>query len=91
MAQLSNVPARIRLNRKVWFLRKIHSSPQGISISGTTGLIMRPGVARGKLLVADKPTAFVTRPTECGPLQKVDFEASGNWDIVAKDFGGIAD
>jgi len=21
----------------------------------------------------------------------VDFEATGNWDIVAKDFGGIAD
>jgi 2-haloacid dehalogenase len=36
-------------------------------------------------------TAFVARPTEYGPLQKHDFEATGNWDIVAKDFGGIAD
>ncbi|MET4272493.1 hypothetical protein ABIB68_000143 [Bradyrhizobium sp. F1.2.2] len=36
-------------------------------------------------------TAFVARPTEYGPLKKVDFEATGNWDIVAKDFGGIAD
>jgi 2-haloacid dehalogenase len=36
-------------------------------------------------------TAFVARPTEYGPLQKQDFEATGNWDIVAKDFGGIAD
>lgn len=36
-------------------------------------------------------TAFVARPTEYGPLQKVDFEATGNWDIVAKDFGAIAD
>jgi 2-haloacid dehalogenase len=36
-------------------------------------------------------TAFVARPTEYGPLQKVDFEATGAWDIVAKDFGGIAD
>ena len=36
-------------------------------------------------------TAFVARPTEYGPHQKVDFEATGNWDIVAKDFGGIAD
>jgi 2-haloacid dehalogenase len=36
-------------------------------------------------------TAFVARPTEYGPLQKYDFEAKGNWDIVAKDFGGIAD
>ena len=36
-------------------------------------------------------TAFVARPTEYGPLQKRDFEAKGDWDIVAKDFGGIAD
>jgi 2-haloacid dehalogenase len=36
-------------------------------------------------------TAFVARPTEYGPLQKRDFEATAAWDIVAKDFGGIAD
>ena len=36
-------------------------------------------------------TAFVARPTEYGPLQKYDFEAKGDWDVVAKDFGGIAD
>ena len=36
-------------------------------------------------------TAFVARPTEYGPLQKVDFEATGAWDIIAKDFGAIAD
>jgi 2-haloacid dehalogenase len=36
-------------------------------------------------------TAFVPRPTEYGPLQKQDYEATGAWDIVAKDFGGIAD
>jgi 2-haloacid dehalogenase len=36
-------------------------------------------------------TAFVPRPTEYGPLQKYDFEATGDWDIVAKDFGSIAD
>jgi 2-haloacid dehalogenase len=36
-------------------------------------------------------TAFVARPTEYGPLQKIDFEATGQWDIVAKDFGGVAD
>ncbi|MBI5261655.1 MAG: haloacid dehalogenase type II [Bradyrhizobium sp.] len=36
-------------------------------------------------------TAFVARPTEYGPLQKEDFEATGNWDIVARDFAGIAD
>jgi 2-haloacid dehalogenase len=36
-------------------------------------------------------TAFVARPTEYGPLQSRDFEATGAWDIVASDFGGIAD
>ncbi len=36
-------------------------------------------------------TAFVARPTEYGPLQSRDFEATGTWDIVAADFGGIAD
>jgi 2-haloacid dehalogenase len=36
-------------------------------------------------------TAFVARPTEYGPLQKRDFEADGAWDIVAKDFGEVAD
>jgi len=36
-------------------------------------------------------TAFVARPTEYGPLQKRDFEATGEWNIVARDFGGIAD
>ena len=36
-------------------------------------------------------TAFVARPTEYGPLQKYDFEAKGDWDIVANDFGGISD
>ena len=36
-------------------------------------------------------TAFVARPTEYGPLQQRDFEATGDWDIVAKDFGGVAE
>ena len=36
-------------------------------------------------------TAFVARPTEYGPLQKHDFEATGDWDIVAKDFGDVAE
>jgi 2-haloacid dehalogenase len=36
-------------------------------------------------------TAFVARPTEYGPLQKHDFEAKGDWDVVARDFGGIAE
>jgi 2-haloacid dehalogenase len=36
-------------------------------------------------------TAFVARPKEYGPLQKYDLEAKGDWDIVAKDFGEVAD
>ncbi|MBU6462525.1 MAG: haloacid dehalogenase type II [Bradyrhizobium sp.] len=36
-------------------------------------------------------TAFVPRPTEYGPLQKRDFKPEGEWDIVADNFGGIAD
>ena len=35
-------------------------------------------------------TAFVARPTEYGPLQKYDFEAKSDWDVVAKDFGELA-
>jgi 2-haloacid dehalogenase len=35
-------------------------------------------------------TAFVARPTEYGPLQKYDFKATGEWDIVATDFGELA-
>jgi len=35
-------------------------------------------------------TAFVARPTEYGPLQQYDFEAKGDWDVVTKDFGGLA-
>ena len=36
-------------------------------------------------------TAFVARPSEYGPLQKYDFDATGPWDIVTMDFGGVAD
>ncbi len=34
-------------------------------------------------------TAFVARPTEYGPLQNRDFEATGEWDIVAEDLPGL--
>ena len=56
--------------------------------------VMMVAAHNGDLGAAQKnglKTAFVARPTEYGPLQKVDFEATGNWDIVARDFGGIAD
>jgi 2-haloacid dehalogenase len=36
-------------------------------------------------------TAFVARPTEYGPHQKVDFKADRAWDVVADSFLGVAD
>jgi 2-haloacid dehalogenase len=56
--------------------------------------VMMVAAHNGDLAAAQKnglKTAYVARPTEYGPHQKVDFEATGNWDIIAKDFGGIAD
>jgi len=35
-------------------------------------------------------TAFVPRVTEYGPLQSKDFKAEGAWDIVAGEFGDLA-
>jgi 2-haloacid dehalogenase len=36
-------------------------------------------------------TAFVARPTEYGPHQKIDLRADRNWDVVADSFPGVAD
>ena len=36
-------------------------------------------------------TAFVARPTEYGPHQKVDFKAEREWDVVTDSFTGLAD
>lgn len=36
-------------------------------------------------------TAYVNRPYEYGPDQKADFQATGAWDIVTDEIGGIAD
>jgi 2-haloacid dehalogenase len=36
-------------------------------------------------------TAFVARPTEYGPHQVKDFKAEHEFDIVARDFVGLAD
>jgi 2-haloacid dehalogenase len=35
-------------------------------------------------------TGFVARPTEYGPLQRVDFKAEGAWWVIAADFGDLA-
>lgn len=36
-------------------------------------------------------TAFIPRPREHGPLQKIDLAPDGAWDHVADDFGKLAD
>ena len=36
-------------------------------------------------------TAFVARPAEYGPHQKIDTKAEGDWDVVADSFTGVAD
>lgn len=36
-------------------------------------------------------TAFIPRPREHGPLQKIDLAPDGAWDYVASDFGKLAD
>jgi 2-haloacid dehalogenase len=36
-------------------------------------------------------TAFVARPAEHGPAQTTDLRAEADWDIVATDFGDLAD
>jgi 2-haloacid dehalogenase len=36
-------------------------------------------------------TAFVARPAEHGPAQTADLRAEAEWDIVARDFGDLAD
>ena len=36
-------------------------------------------------------TAFVARPSEYGPHQKLDFKADRDWDVVTDSFTGVAD
>lgn len=36
-------------------------------------------------------TAFVARPSEYGPEQDKDLSAEEDWDIIADDFGGVAE
>src|ERR1700682_6096089 len=58
------------------------------------GEVMMVAAHNNDLKAAQKlglKTAFVARPTEYGPHQQYDFEARGDWDIVAADFNGIAD
>ena len=36
-------------------------------------------------------TAFIARPTEYGPEQKVDFKAEHDFDVIADTMEGVAD
>ncbi len=58
------------------------------------GQVMMVAAHNGDLAAAQKlglKTAFIPRPTEYGPLQTIDFEATGDWTVVAKDLNGVAD
>ena len=77
-----------------------HYKPDPETYLGAAGLLCLPpeqvmmvAAHNNDLKAAQKhglKTAFVARPTEYGPLQTRDFEADGDWDIVAGDFGEVA-
>ena len=55
--------------------------------------VMLAAAHNGDLAAAAKEgmaTAFIPRPTEYGPNQKIDQKAEGAWTVVAKDFGDLA-
>jgi 2-haloacid dehalogenase len=57
------------------------------------GEVMMVAAHNGDLKAAQShglKTAFVPRPTEYGPHQKRDFEATGEWTMVVKDFNDLA-
>ena len=35
-------------------------------------------------------TAFIARPTECGPHQATDLTAAGDWDLTAESITDLA-
>jgi 2-haloacid dehalogenase len=58
------------------------------------GQVMLVAAHNGDLAAAQAAglaTAFVPRPSEYGPHQKVDFKPEGNWDVVADSFPAVAD
>ena len=57
------------------------------------GEVMMAAAHNNDLKAAQKlglMTAFFARPTEYGPLQEYDFEATGEWDFVASDIEDLA-
>jgi 2-haloacid dehalogenase len=62
-------------------------------LSMQPGEVMMVAAHNGDLKAAQShglKTAFVPRPTEYGPHQKRDFEATGEWTMVVKDFNDLA-
>jgi 2-haloacid dehalogenase len=58
------------------------------------GEVMMVAAHNNDLLAAQKlglQTAFIPRPTEYGPHQKVDFGPEGEWTLVARDFIHLAE
>jgi 2-haloacid dehalogenase len=96
MAKFAKLPWDVILSAELFE----HYKPDAETYLGTARLLcLRP--ARVMMVAAHNhdlkaaqklglKTAFVARPTEYGPLQKYDFEAKGDWDVVAKDFDELA-
>ncbi|NPV21218.1 haloacid dehalogenase type II [Bradyrhizobium aeschynomenes] len=97
MAKFAGLPWDLILSAELF----AHYKPDPETYLGAARLL---GVAPGEVMMVAAhnndleaaqsyglKTAFVARPTEYGPLQTRDFEATGAWDIVAADFNGIAD
>jgi 2-haloacid dehalogenase len=62
-------------------------------LSMQPGEVMMVAAHNGDLKAAQShglKTAFVPRPSEYGPNQKRDFEATGEWTMVVKDFNDLA-
>jgi 2-haloacid dehalogenase len=97
MAKFAGLPWDLILSAELF----VHYKPDPETYLGAARLL---GLAPGEVMMVAAhnydlaaaqrlglKTAFVARPTEYGPLQSRDFDATGTWDIVAKDFAGIAD
>jgi len=88
MAKFAGLPWDVILSAELFE----HYKPDAETYLGAARLLcLSP--AQVMMVAAERlglKTAFVARPTEYGPLQKYDFEAKGDWDVVAKDFGELA-
>ena len=63
------------------------TAPRSRSIGCDRARKIFPGMpCQAHIMAVILVRSFVARPTEYGPLQKYDFEAKGDWDIVARDF-----